>query len=255
MVKRNESAELDARQTAVADTGVKALIPIDRPFLDYVLSALAEAGYKKVCLVIGPEHHELREYYGNELQTERLEISFGVQAKPLGTADAVLAVEEFADGDDFVVINSDNYYPLEALRGLRELDGPGTALFDRESMFAGSNIPHERLRAFAVAKTSDNGYLQRIIEKPDEQTLNSLGDPIYISMNCWRFGPTIFQACREIGPSPRGELELPDAVQYAIDVLGERFKVVTTQGAVLDLSFRSDVVPVARKLAHVEVKL
>ena len=255
MVKRNESAELDARQAAVADTGVKALIPIDRPFLDYVLSALAEAGYKKVCLVIGPEHRELREYYGNELQTERLEISFAVQAEPLGTADAVLAAEEFADGDDFVVINSDNYYPLEALRGLRELDGAGAALFDRQAMLAGSNIPPERFSAFAVAKVSENGYLQKIIEKPDEQTLHSLGEPTYVSMNCWRFTAEVFSACRKIGPSPRGELELPDAVQYAIEVLGERFKVVTTEGAVLDLSYRSDVLPVARKLAHVEVKL
>lgn len=255
MVKRNEAAELDARQSAVADTGVKALIPIDRPFLDYVLSALAEVGYRRVCLVIGPEHHELREYYTNQLKTQRLEISLAVQAKPLGTADAVLAAERFADGDEFVVINSDNYYPLEALRGLRELDGAGTALFDRESMLAGSNIPHDRLRAFAVAKTSDDGYLQRIIEKPDVQTLNSLSDPIYISMNCWRFGPAIFEACRKIEPSPRGELELPDAVQYAIEILGQRFRAVSVRGAVLDLSYRSDVLPVARKLANVEVKL
>ena len=255
MVKSNDTAGLDSKQEAVADTGVKALIPIDRPFLDYVLSVLAESGYRKVCLVIGPEHEELRQYYGEELQTERLEISFAIQAKALGTADAVLAVEEFSDGDDFVVINSDNHYPLEALAGLRELGGTGTALFDRESMFSGSNIPHDRLGAFAVAKLSDDGYLQRIIEKPDEQTLNSLGDPIYISMNCWRFGPTIFEACRAVIPSPRGELELPDAVQYAMDKLGERFEAVCVKGAVLDLSYRSDVVPVAEKLSGVEVRL
>ena len=255
MVKRNNAADLDAEQAAVADTGIKALIPIDRPFLDYVLSVVADAGYTKVCLVIGPEHKELREYYGKELQTERLEISFAIQAKALGTADAVLAVEEFAEGEDFAVINSDNHYPMEALSGLRELDGVGTALFDRENMFGGSNIPHERLRAFAVAKISDDGYLQKIIEKPDEQTLEALGDPIYISMNCWRFGPKIFEACRAIEPSPRGELELPDAVQYAMDELGDRFEAVCVKGAVLDLSYRSDVLPVAKKLSGVEVKL
>ena len=255
MVKQNNAAGLDSQQEAVADTGVKALIPIDRPFLDYVLSVVADAGYKKVCLVIGPEQRELRQYYGEELKTERLEISFALQAKALGTADAVLAVEGFANGDDFLVINSDNHYPLEALARLRELSGVGTALFDRESMFAGSNIPHERLRAFAVVKLWDDGHLQRIIEKPDEQTLASLGDPLYLSMNCWRFGPKIFNACRAIKPSLRGELELPDAVQYAIDELGERFEAVCVKGAVLDLSYRSDVLPVAKKLAGVEVKL
>ena len=35
------------------------MIPLDRPFLDYVLSALADAGYRRVCVVVAP-HHELR---------------------------------------------------------------------------------------------------------------------------------------------------------------------------------------------------
>ena len=255
MSKANSGAGLDAEQAAVADTGVKALIPIDRPFLDYVLTVVADAGYTKVCLVIGPEHHELRRYYGEELQTDRLTISFAVQEKALGTANAVPAAEKFADGDDFIVINSDNHYPLEALEGLRKLDGVGTALFSREGMFGGSNIPHERLRAFAVVQVTEDGYLKKIIEKPDEETLAALPEPLYLSMNCWRFGPRIFEACRAIEPSVRGEYELPDAVQYAMDKLGERYKTVPVDAAVLDLSFRSDVLPVAEKLAGVEVKL
>ena len=216
---------------------------------------MAEAGYRRVCLVIGPEHHELRDYYGNQLKTKRLEISFAVQQRALGTADAVLAAEDFAANDHFIVINSDNYYPLDALRQLRQLTAAGTALFERQSMFAGSNIPHERLAAFAVVKCNHNGYLQEIIEKPDPQTLASLPEPLYLSMNCWRFTSTIFQACRAITPSIRGELELPDAVQYAIEKLGEPFKVVPVKGAVLDLSYRSDVGPVADKLANVQVNL
>ena len=122
-------------------------------------------------------------------------------------------------------------------------------------MFAGSNIPAERLRSFAVIKASADGHLQKIIEKPDAQALASLGEPVYVSMNCWRFGPGIFEACRAIEPSPRGELEIPDSVQYAIEKLGQRFTVVPIKAAVLDLSFRSDVAPVAKLLAEVEVNL
>ena len=44
MRKSDADAPLDARQAAVAETGVKALIPIDRPFLDYVLHVVAQAG-------------------------------------------------------------------------------------------------------------------------------------------------------------------------------------------------------------------
>ena len=91
MRKADGSARATDDQAAVANTGVKAMIPIVRPFLDYVLSDLADAGYRRVCLVIGPEHDEVRAYYGKELRPERLSIEFAVQTEPLGTADAVAA--------------------------------------------------------------------------------------------------------------------------------------------------------------------
>lgn len=255
MRRADESTSLDDRQAAVAQTGVKALIPIGRPFLDYVLSAAAEAGYRRVCLVVGPQHDELRDYYGRQLRPRRITVEFAVQEEPRGTADAVAAAESFAGGEAFAVINSDNYYPAEALRALRRQAGSAVALFEQESMLCGGNVPEERLRQFAVGQTDGEGFLERILEKPDPQTLSRLPRPLWLSMNCWQFRPVIFAACRAIGPSPRGELELPDAVQHAVDVLGERFRVVAVRAAVLDLSSRQDVAPVAARLAGREVEL
>ena len=113
----NPQAELDSQQAAVASTGIKALMPIGRPFIDYALGALADAGYRRVCLIIGPEHDALREYCMRELDCQRLRVECAVQQEPRGTADAVLAAEEFAAEDPFTVVNSDNYYPVEALAG------------------------------------------------------------------------------------------------------------------------------------------
>ncbi|NCC94511.1 MAG: hypothetical protein EOM10_14745, partial [Opitutae bacterium] len=110
-----------------AVSGVKALIPIDRPFLDYVLTVVADAGYRRICLVIGPEHRELREYY-SAVRAARLHIEFAVQQRPLGTADAVLAAQSFAQGEPFLMINSDNHYPQVALEGLRKAGGPAVAV-------------------------------------------------------------------------------------------------------------------------------
>src|SRR5690349_15063928 len=115
MRKPDDHAALDARQAAIAESGLKAMIPVggasgvggvggaggrdgaDRPFLDYVLAELADAGFRRVCLVIGPEHQQVREYYGQRLQPRRLMISFSIQDKPLGTANAVAAAEAFAE--------------------------------------------------------------------------------------------------------------------------------------------------------------
>ena len=92
-------------------------------------------------------------------------------------------------------------------------------------------------------------------EKPDKETLAAMPRPLWVSMNCWRFTPSIFEACRNIPPSPRGELEVTAAVQYAIDTLGERFRALKVRAAVLDLTSRQDIAPVAARLAEVEVHL
>lgn len=255
MRRQDPEAGLNPLQAEVAATGVKALIPIERPFLDYVLSALAAAGYRRICLVVGPEHEELRRYYGEILRYQRLELGFALQEKPLGTADAVAAAESFTAGEPFLVINSDNYYPIAALESLRALQGPGLAAFSRAGMLEGSNIPPERLSRFAIVEVDEQGCLRRIVEKPDPGLLASLPEPVAVSMNCWRFDQGIFPACRAVTPSPRGELELPDAVQYAAEVLGQRFQVLLCDEAVLDLSSRADVEPVAARLAGLQVRL
>ena len=69
-------------------------------------------------------------------------------------------------------------------------------------------------------------------------------------MNCWRFGPSIFDACRSIQPSARGEFELPNAVRFSIRVLDERFRAIRVEAGVLDLSRREDIAGVEQRLAE-----
>lgn len=252
MRKPDDSAVLDRDQSSVAEAGVKAMIPIGRPFLDYLLSALADAGYFRVCLVIGPEHQMVQHYYSVQAPPKRIRVEFAIQEKPLGTADAVLAAKQFAGDDLFLLMNSDNYYPIETLTAMGQLNKPAVALFERDQLIAASNIPEERVAKFAVAKVDKEGCLERIYEKPQENIIRSLGFPVYVSMNCWIFGSVIFEACAHVQPSPRGELELTDAVQYAIDVRKERLRALTFRNnSVLDLSSRSDIAAVADRLRDI----
>ncbi len=253
MRRQDADVVLAPEQEAIAQQGLKALVPVGRPFLDYVLTALAEAGYRFVCLVVAPEHTAIRDYYTRQAPPRRIQIYYAVQQEPRGTADAVAAAESFVQQDSFLMINSDNYYPVEALRRMREGTGSAVALFEQETMIRLGNIPADRVRQFAVAQMNGTGCLNRILEKPAPETLASLPRPLWISMNCWRFRPTIFEACRRIGPSPRGEYEITDAVQYAIDHLGERFQTVLVQAPVLDLTSRKDILPVQQRLAGLPV--
>jgi len=257
MRKEDGNVALNQEQEKIARKGIKALIPVanGRPFLDYVLSVLADAGISQVCLVVAPDHEELRFRYSREVKPERLSITFAVQEKPLGTANAVAAAEAFAGNDSFLMVNSDNYYPREALAALRELPGSGVALFEQDVMLAESNISAERIRSFAVGLLDGEGCLVRILEKPSAEVLARLPRPLWLSMNCWRFSPKIFEACRQIGPSPRGEYEITDAVQYAIDRLHERFQAVCVKKPVYDMTSRADIPTIAARLAGINVVL
>lgn len=255
MRKADDGAELDREQARVAEAGVKGMIPIGRPFLDYVISALADAGIKRVCLVIGPEHGAVRDYYTRDLTPSRVEIAFAIQEHPRGTADAVAAAEAFAGGDHFLVLNSDNYYPVDAFGALASLGSAGLVGFELKALIAGSNISAERVQKYALVEMDEAGDLVSIVEKPDDTTFARLTGRALVSMNLWSFSQLIFEACRRVRASPRGELELQDAVRIAMHELGERFRVVRWEGGVLDLSSRRDVSAVAERLRGVEVRV
>jgi glucose-1-phosphate thymidylyltransferase len=250
------SVALDPGQAAAADAGLKCLIPVPRPFLDYVLSGMADAGIEEVCLVIGPggEAHPIRQRYAS-LPTRRLSVRFAVQESPRGTADAVLAAETFSAGGDFLLANADNYYPLVAYRALRALGEPGLPVFARETLTRRGNVPAERVGRYATLRIGADGYLETIAEKPGAAAVARERGPVLVSMNLWRFSAGIFEACRRVPVSERGERELPQAVQLGIDALGLRFRAVPCDEDVLDLSTRADVAPVERALAGVEVRL
>ena len=246
---------LSSEQQSAADTGVKGMIPIGRPFLDYVISALADAGIADVCLVIGPEHHAIREYYQAKHRLTRIRVHFAIQQQPLGTADAVAAAETFAGGEHVLMLNSDNYYPIHTLRALRDLGSAGVAVFERAALVQLGNIDVDRIEKFSVVRIDANGFLEQIIEKPGADVVASLGRELFVGMNSWSLPPEIYAACRAISPSVRGELELQDAVQYARDAMGIRFKVLTFHDGVLDLSSRGDIASVAERLRDTEPRL
>ena len=74
-------------------------------------------------------------------------------------------------------------------------------------------------------------------------------------MNCWRFDSRIFQMCRQVPLSARGELELPAAVQLGIQTGVMRIRAIRVESSVLDLSRQVDIAGVASRLAGVEVVL
>lgn len=245
-----DDSTMTAAQAAAAACGYKALMPIsEHRLIDYAMSALADAGIERVVLVVGPEHEDFAAHI-DSLDLSRLRVDLAVQVEPRGTADAVLSAAEVVGDEPFLMVNGDNYYPVEGMRELAERGGNALLGFDRAALVAGSNIPAERVAAFALVEERD-GVLTGIVEKPSPEVVEAAGEHALVSMNCFGFTPEIFDACRRIEPSARGEYEIVDAVR----ALGGPVAVIRTEGAVLDLSRREDIADVEARLAGTEVVL
>lgn len=243
-------ASLGADQAAAADAGQKAMMPLGgRPFLDHALNALADAGFTDIGIVFSPAHHEARAYY-RALPLSRTRITLLEQPEPRGTADAVLAGEAWTAGGAFLVLNGDNLYPVDVLARLRETTVPSVPGF-RPGALA---LPPDRIGAFALIDADARGCLSRIVEKPGAAGVDEAGPDALVSMNLWRFDARIFDACRDVPISERGEKELPQAVGLAA-ARGVCIKVIPVWGEVLDLSSRGDVARVARRLDDASVAL
>jgi glucose-1-phosphate thymidylyltransferase len=242
-------AQLTPAQAAAADSGMKGMMPFGRPFLDHVLHALADAGFTDIALVLGPNHDRVGSYYRG-LRLSRIRISFLMQHEPAGTADAVLAGEAWCGDAPFIVLNSDNLYPVDALTRLHGAAGPAVPGFERDSL----GLSIERLGAYALIEAAPDGCLARVREKPGAAAVEAAGPGALISANVWRCDARIFDACRDVPVSARGEKELPQAVDLAVR-RGVCFEVLRVRGAVLDLSRREDVAEVARRLDGASVEL
>jgi dTDP-glucose pyrophosphorylase len=247
-----QAGDLAPAQARVADAGLKAMVPFERPFLDYLLHNLGESGITRACIVIGPTHGAVREHYA-PVSTRRIGIEFAIQQSPRGTADAVLAAEAFIGSDHALVVNGDNLYPVSSCRALVEHGAPALAAFSRAGLLADGLIPPERILKFALVAARD-GWLERIIEKPDATTLAGFGEDVCVSMNSWVVPPHLPDIVRHLPLSPRGELELPLAMQALVES-GVGVRVFTSNEPVLDLSSRGDIAALELRLRGREVVL
>jgi glucose-1-phosphate thymidylyltransferase len=249
MRRPDADARLNDAQRSAAEAGLKVMVPDTRgrPFLDHVLTSLADAGIRDVAVIVPSEHDAIARHL-RTYPPRRLAVTAVVQPEPLGTADALLAAERWCGRDPFLVLNADNLYPAEALTALVRLGEPGLIAFDPRALVAEGNIAPSRMAAYAVVRLRADDSLERLIEKPDADALRAAGPNPWVSMNLWRFDAGIFDACRDVPTSPRGEVELPQAVDLAVQ-RGMHLRAVKLHLGVLDLSRQGDVAAVGAALA------
>lgn len=254
------AAPLSPAQERAAAAGSKGMMPVaGRPFLDHVLHELADGGVVDVVFVVAPDDELIRQRYDEEAPPKRLRVRYAVQDEPLGTAHALLAARsavcaslgasaDASGARHFLMCNADDLYPAAAVCDLVELDGPGLVAFAADALTADGAMEPERVQRFALLDIAPDDTLRDIVEKPAADHPLVGARERWVSMNLWRFTDSIFDDCAAIAPSPRGELELADAVRRAIG-RGIHFTAVREHLAVPDLTHRRDVAALEQRLA------
>src|SRR5947209_418580 len=195
------------RLRPITHTSAKQLVRVaNKPVLFYGIEAMAEAGIEDVGIIIAPET-------GDEIRTAAgdgsrfgVRITYIVQAEPAGLAHAVLTAEPFLGDSPFVMYLGDNL--LQG--GMRELVDAFRANAP-DALILLTPVADPEHYGVAELDPQDSGRVVRLAEKPAEPTTDLALVGVYM------FTAGIHDAARAIDPSPRGELEITDAIQHLVD--------------------------------------
>lgn len=258
MKKNSTPAFLDTKILKEAQVKSKSMLSVgesSRPFLDYVLYNIENAGYRNVVIVVGEKDPTIIEYYeqkGGKNQFKHLVITYATQKipkgriKPFGTADALFVALKSKpewNGQSFTVCNSDNIYSTHALQLLLD-DSHQNAMIDYDR--DGLSFDKARIEAFSVIQIDKNGFLVDIIEKPspeDIEKAKDLSGRIGVSMNIFKFSFDMILPFLEAVPLHpiRQEKELPSAVKMMVAKHPQSIFTIPLTEHVIDLTSQSDI--------------
>ncbi|TLF40574.1 glucose-1-phosphate thymidylyltransferase RfbA [Lacticaseibacillus zeae] len=202
----------------------KQLVPVyDKPMIYYPLSTMMLAGIRDILVISTPRDIDRFEDLLKDGKQLGLNISYKVQDKPNGLADAFIVGADFIGDDSVCLILGDNIFYGS---GLSKLVQHSAAKRKGATVFGYQVNDPER---FGVVSFDEQHHVQSIVEKPEHPASNFAVTGMYFYDN------QVVDIAKNLKPSPRGELEITDVNkaylergQLDVELLGRGFAWLDT---------------------------
>ena len=243
--------------------------------IDFSMFDAIRAGFKKVVLIIRPEHEELFDVQIANKIRPFTEVEYAFQrvtdlpegftcpegrTKPWGTVQALLATRGHVDAP-FAIINADDFYGREAFEIMYKF--LTEKVTDKDFSMVGYQLSNTLTENGTVTRgvcDLEGNYLSKIVETKqikkvgddaysvDDEGNETLLPPGYVSMNFWGFSPGLFAALEERfskflaakGDDPKSEWYIPCVVDDLVAEGAADVKVIPTKSSWFGVTYRED---------------
>lgn len=202
----------------------KQLLPVyDKPMIYYPLSLLMMSGIRQVLIITTPEEKCRFEDLLGDGARIGLEISYAVQPRPEGLAQAFIIGEQFIRGYRSCLVLGDNLFFGHSLPMIMQR----AVQFDKGGVIFGYWVRDPE--RYGVVEFDGKGNVLGIEEKPAKPKSNYAVPGLYF------FDEDVASIASGLKPSARGELEIVDIIKaylargnLRVELLGRGFAWLDT---------------------------
>jgi len=180
----------------------KQLLPVyDKPMIYYPLATLMSMGINDILIISTPQDKPLFQNLLGDGSQWGIRLSYEIQEKPNGLAEAFIIGEKFIGDDSVCLVLGDNiFYGIDTEKVKEQIeDLKGGLVFGYQV-----NDPER----YGVLSFDRKGNVTGIQEKPKKPKSNYAVPGLYF------FDNSVVKVAYNVEPSERGELEITDVIQY-----------------------------------------
>jgi glucose-1-phosphate thymidylyltransferase len=180
----------------------KQLLPIyNKPMIFYPIETLIHAGITDILIIIAPEYagHFLNLLGSGKEFNARF--TYEIQEEPRGLADAFIIGEQFIGNDNVTMILGDNIFDHDFSEVIKNFQS-GAHVFAKK-------VPDPE--RYGVVKFDEQMNAVEVREKPTEFLSEYAVTGIYV------FDNRASQFAKNVIPSDRGEIEIPDLYRQYLE--------------------------------------